>query len=269
MKTQDLGSTYWTDILAEQSEVAPLDSWRAFMRHVYLRLLDSWIGAAPRSGGLKTDLFEEAVTDHSLIPHMGTQTVGIDCSLGVVHAARRRLAKRDQQALLVVCDLRRLPLKSGAMRYVLSGSSLDHFRHVKDIATSITELNRVLALGGPAIITFDNPHNPVVWLRNRVPFAWLRRAKLVPYYVGCTPTRRLAYRMLTDAGFEILDVTAVVHAPRVLFICLIGLFEKLHWKLAIRATSSALAAFEHLQRLPTRFVTGYYLAYRLRKRGGG
>jgi SAM-dependent methyltransferase len=236
------------------------------MFRVYRLLLDRWIPEAQSGGGLKTDLFEEALTVHNLLPHMGPNTVGVDCSNGVATAARQRLKICGNDGLLVVGDLRHLPIRSCSIRYVLSGSSLDHFEDEKDIPIGFAELHRVLMPGGSAVITLDNPHNPVVWLRNHLPFAWLNRLHLVPYYVGRTGTRQQTCCQLEEIGFEVLEVAGVAHAPRAFAICLIGLLERFRWKYPAPVISRCLDAFEALQNWPTRFQTGYYLAYRVTKR---
>lgn len=266
---RDLAPEYWDYVVDEIRRGAPLDSWRAYMCRIYRLLMDRWIPEAGWGGGLKTDLFEEALTTHSLMPHMGPNTVGMDCSIGVAQAARRHLKTCGKEHLLIVCDLRHLAIRSSVIRYVLSGSSLDHFHDEKDIPISFAELHRVLIPGGTAVITLDNPHNPVVWLRNHLPFAWLNRLRLVPYYVGPTTTRQQTCRQLEAVGFEVLDVASVAHAPRAPAIWLIALLERFGWESPKSALSRVLDAFEFLQNWPTRFLTGYYVAYRVTKRTDG
>jgi ubiquinone/menaquinone biosynthesis C-methylase UbiE len=127
---------------------------------------------------MKTDLFEEAITSRHLLPALGPGSVGLECSPATVRAARERLG--EARYLFVVADLRAIPLRPGAVDRILAGSSLDHFKDKADIATSLAELVRVLSPGGTLVATFDNPYNPVVWLRNRLPFAWLNRVGIVP-----------------------------------------------------------------------------------------
>ncbi len=238
------------------------------MRRVYLRLMGNWLPAAGVGRGLKTDLHEEAITPHHLLLDLGPRSVGIDCSLAVVRSARERLAASGGQHLFVVGDLRCLPLRSGSMQCILSGSSLDHFPNKTDIATSVAELGRVLAPGGTLVVTFDNPHNPVVWLRNHLPFDWLHRLRLVPYYVGETYSRREAHSQLTAAGLTVTEVTAVSHAPRAPAIWLVKLVERIGWRLLEPLTARILDSFEVLESWPTRYQTGYYLALRAHKAMG-
>jgi len=268
IEKRDLTPSYWDQVFDELTRTAPLGAWRDYMHRVYSRLLDSWFPWAGRGEGLKTDLFEEALSPHGLLPQMGPHSFGIDYSVAVVRAARERMQACGKSSLLIVGDLRQLPIRSSSVQYVLSGSSLDHFASHRDIAVCLAELNRVLVPGGTAIFTFDNPHNPVVWLRNRMPFDWLKRARLVPYYVGDTYTRGMARRELENAGFEILGITSVAHAPRAAAIAVIALLERLRWNGSARAVSSILDIFENLRYLPTRYLTGYYIACHTRKING-
>lgn len=254
-------SEYWDHILPGTLRGAPIAVWRGYMQGVYARLMDRWLPATGPGRGLKTDLFEEAVTPHHLLAKLGSQSLGIDGSWAIVRAARERLRTEGQPPLLVVADLRALPIRSGAIGRMLSGSSLDHFEHRDDIATSLRDLARALAPGGTLVLTLDNDENPVIWLRNRLPFAWLNRLGLVPYYVGPTYGRHEARRTLEALGLRVTATTAVVHAPRVFAIWLVVLTERLGWPRLERAVSALLAAFERLEGWPTRYWTGYYVAF--------
>jgi SAM-dependent methyltransferase len=263
-----LTPAYWDQVVAENGRTRSLDAWRDYMSRVYRGLLERWIPSPQSGGGLKTDLFEEALSPYNVLPYMGPGSVGIDCSLEAVMAAKRRLQSLGNGSLCIVCDLRHLPIRCGAIRYVLSGSSLDHFLCEEDIARSLAELYRVLAPGGAAVITLDNPHNPAVWLRNRLPFDWLHRTGLVPYFVGVATTRTRTCQMLRAQGFEVRSVSAVVHAPRVFCIWLIALIEQLGWSSFSTAIARVLETFEALERWPTRFFTGHYVAYQVMKPDG-
>ncbi len=263
------GKAYWEEVGEEAPGVARLDAWRHYMRGVYRRLLRSWVKEVGRGGGLKTDLFEEAVSPYQLLSEMGAGSVGVDWSLTIARAAHHRLSgvSAGRPPLVVAADLRRLPFQSDAFRFILSGSSLDHFPHKDEIAVCLAELSRVLTRGGVMVITFDNPHNPLVRLRNALPFALLKRAGLVPYYVGATYSRGEARMQFDAAGLVVTEVTAVAHAPRAPAIWAVALAERLGWARLEHLIRSALEGFELLERLPTRYYTGYYLAFRVEKSG--
>lgn len=208
---------------------------------------------------LKTDLFEEAVSAHHPLLDLGEQAMGIDLSLRTARFARRR-APSAARSRLLVADLRALPLASNSLPGILSGSSLDHFSERPHLVEGLRELARVLAPGGTLLLTLDNPHNPVVWLRNRLPFGLLERLGFVPYFVGVTLTRAEAERELAAAGLRVVERRAVAHAPRV---PAIWAAKAVAWLgLGEEPLVAFLVAFERLAGWPTRFLTGYYLAFR-------
>lgn len=256
---------YWDDVLLETRRALPIEAWRGYMGRVYGRLVREWLPAHRGGRGLKTDLFEEAVSAHHLLPALGPGSVGFDCSVAVVRAARDRLAGARGRHLFVVGDLRGIPLRAGALGRILAGSSLDHFEDKSEIEVSLGELARVLAPGGVLVATFDNPHNPVIWLRNHLPFRWLNRLGLVPYYVGPTYGEAEARERVTKLGLIVTSVTAVAHAPRAPAIWMVRLAERLGWRWLARVAEGMLWRFEWLERWPTRFRTGYYLVLRAQK----
>jgi SAM-dependent methyltransferase len=101
----------------------------------------------------------------------------------------------------------------GIIKSILSGSSLGHFQDKNDIIEeSLAELARVLMPGGTLVIIFDNRHNPIVWLRNRLLFNWLSCLRLAPQYLGVTYNRSEVDQNLKSLGFAVTDMTAVAHA---------------------------------------------------------
>jgi len=257
---------YWDGVLDEMLATPPIEAWRAYMRRVYVELVRRWLSPSAGGLGLKTDLFEEAVTPHEVLSQLGPGSVGVDVSPAVAVAARRRLSVRDEGHLFVVGDLRRVPLRSGSMARVLAGSSLDHYADKADIGTSLAELARLLAPGGVLLLTLDNPHNPAVWLRNHLPFRILKQVGLVPYYVGATYGREEARAHLEALGLEVTDVDAVAHAPRAPAIWLAALADRRIAGLSPARLERFLWSFEAMGRWPTRHWTGYYLALRAEKR---
>lgn len=257
---------YWDDVTAQTRRRAPLEAWRAYMQRVYARLIGQWLGPSSAGLGMKTDLFEEAVSSHHLLPALGQGSLGLDYSPVTVAAARARVCAQGARYLFVVGDLREIPVRAGAVTRVLAGSSLDHFSDKADIATSLVELARILRPGGTLVVTLDNPHNPVVWLRNHLPFAWLNRVGLVPYYVGRTYSRAEARAHLESLGLAVSELTAVAHVPRAPAIWLVALAERCRATRLLRVLAGVLDGFERLERWPTRFQTGYYLALKAEKR---
>jgi hypothetical protein len=142
----------------------------------------------------------------------------------------------------------------------VSNSTLDHFPSLDDVRAGLSELRRVLALGGALVVTLDNGANPVVALRNRLPLGALRRLRLVPYAVGATCGPRRFRRLLVEADFAVLETRVVMHCPRLPAIAAGRLLQRRPGE--HERFLAALGGFEALERLPTRSVTGYFIAAR-------
>jgi len=226
-------------------------------------LLRRWLPEARVGSVLKTDLFDEAFGEGlgEILAGRADEVHGIDVAEQVVEIVRER-----RTGLQVRCaDVRRLPFADAVFDVVVSLSTLDHFSCRSDIARALSELQRVLKPGGLLVLTLDNLLNPVIALRNVLPFRPLRRIGIVPYYVGVTYGPRGLRRAVERAGFEVSVVTAVLHCPRVLAIPAAARVQR-------RAASTqerfvrALMRFERLACWPTRYITGHYVAVRALKR---
>lgn len=260
----DSEADYWSGVVEETREATDIVAWRAYMATIYAGLVETWFPKSTPGRCLKTDLFEEAVSRHYPLASLPRGSVGVDTSLAAVSRARERLAHDARRYSVVVGDLRRLPFREGSFGGVLSGSSLDHFASPGELQSSLAELTRILAPGGTLVLTLDNPQNPLVWLRNRLPFRLLHGLGLVPYYVGQTYSWRQARRELESLGLEVDRVGAVVHVPRAPAIWLSAAAQRLGWPTAESLTRGFLR-FERLGEWPTRHLTGYYIAVRARR----
>jgi SAM-dependent methyltransferase len=237
----------WDAVVRSWRETRATALLRAYSDAANRRLLERWLPA--RAGRvLKTDVFDEAVAD-GLAPFLARRAetlVAVDASPAAVEAARRRPPKLDAR----VADVRALPFDDGSFDVAVSTSTLDHFQARADIDAALRELHRVLAPGGLAVVTLDNPWNPLVALRNSLP---ARPRALVPYYVGATLGPRALRAALAGAGFAVEELAAVLHAPRLA-------------ARALRPPARLLLAAERLERWPTRFLTGQFVAARARRR---
>jgi hypothetical protein len=116
------------------------------------------------------------------------------------------------------------------------------------------------------LLTLDNLANPVIALRSALPFRLLNRLKIVPYFVGATlgPSRLRDH--LERLGLMVMEVSAVMHFPRILAMAIIRVMEG-HFGLKMQKRFlRLLMAFEHLSRWPTRFLTGYFVVVRTIKK---
>ena len=184
--------------------------------------------------------------------------VGIDLSRVTAGVAQSRA-----NGIMVACaDVRSLPFADETFDVIVSNSTLDHFRSRKELIASMRELNRVTRPGGELVLTLDNRANPVVAFRNALPFHWLNRIRVLPYYVGvtcgprglrnCSPkrtgscarwTQSFTVRASSWSRSLSSSCDAVASKRRNSFS---------HW----------LGRFEGLARWPTRYLTGYFVAAR-------
>ena len=114
----------------------------------------------------------------------------------------------------------------GTFDVIVSTSTLDHLPTLADVGKSLGELRRVLRPGGRLLLTIDNRRNPVIWLRSVLPHRWLRRARIVPYETGanCGPAR--LFELAVAAGLEPLAVGSLMHCPRLPFIVLCRVLDR-------------------------------------------
>ncbi len=258
----------WNRVVGTFHAASRQDLWRGYMRQVYDRLGRRWFEGAPAGPRLKTDLFEEAISSHHPMSGFPPGSVGTDGSIAVAVLAKQQLGSPPGHHL-VVSDLRHSPFREASLGSILSGSSLDHFSREEDLVGSVAEVAAALAPGGVLILTLDNPTNPVVWLRNHLPERLLRRLRLVPYFVGRTWGRRRTRRELARLGLEVHDETAIAHIPRAPAMWLDSLTGRWRGGRVGRILSRLYLGFERLENLPTRYLTGYYIAVRARKPTGG
>jgi len=252
-------TAYWDRIAREWPRRARIALWRQHSDRVNGALLARWLPQRPMRRVLKTDLFDEAVSD-GLYPQLvpwARAAVGIDLS----HTAVARARERHARLRGLVADARRLPFKSGSFDSVVSTSTLDHFGRASDIQAALAELHRVLRPGGELVITMDNTRNPVLALRERVqaPLLWLG---VLPYFTGVSCDAGGLRRLLTQAGFEVRDETTVFHSPRVLAVAVARLLDALGVPRLNRYYLDLVGAFERLADSRAGRMTGYFVAAR-------
>jgi SAM-dependent methyltransferase len=175
---------YWNTIAEIWQEAYSQALWRMHSDAVNSMLLAEWWPKGSVERVLKTDLFDEALGDGLYPPLMlrANSIIGMDISTVTAQAA----VTYHHDLHAVGADARCLPFIDDAFDVIISNSTLDHFGSSAELGTSLHELHRVLKTHGLLIITLDNRANPIVALRNAVPFPLLNRLGIVPYYVGAT-----------------------------------------------------------------------------------
>jgi SAM-dependent methyltransferase len=252
------GNEYWNSLAADWHRHRPQRLWRSYCDDLNRRLIDSSLSGSRFERALKTDLFDEATGPRGLTPALARSArsvVGIDLSVATSRFARRG----DASVATCTADVRRLPFDAGSFDLVLSNSTLDHFRAFEDLVTSLGEIARVLRPGGRLLLTLDNLVNPVVALRRILPYSWLSRLHLVPYFVGCTCGPRRLRRLLGEAGFRIRRMGSMMHCPRLPAVLACELTQRWADEASRPGLFGLLDACEHLAKLPSRYLTGYFI----------
>ncbi|MGD9015031.1 MAG: class I SAM-dependent methyltransferase [Candidatus Omnitrophota bacterium] len=261
MPNQD--GNYWQSVVNQRPASNVQNLWRLHMKGVYADLLDRWTDNSRSKHILKTDLYDEAVTPCNLISLLqnSRRITGIDVSFEVAALAKQRLQKeQNRRCNVVVCDTRKFAFKSGAFDEIISNSTLDHFPKKKDIAIALRELYRILKPRGILIITLDNPLNPIVSLRNMLPYRLLKSLGLIQYYVGRTLSKSELIRMLELSGFKTQSITFIDHTPRLLVVWIGYILEKINIRVIKTCFHRILENCEYLQRTPLRNFTGNFVA---------
>jgi SAM-dependent methyltransferase len=232
----------------------PAPLWRLQSDAVNCRLLERWLPARLDSV-LKTDLFDEFVSE-GLLPTLRARArrpVGIDIAAAIVGEVRRRHPNLEA----IRADVRSLPFEDSSFDAIVSNSTLDHFGDAAEVGSALSELTRVIRPGGRLIVSLDNPLNPLIAIRNRLPEGLSRGLRGgFPYEAGWTCGPRRLRELLAEAGLQVRETTAILHAPRRL-VAAAPLPRSERWR--GRAIGALLAA-ERLERLPTRYLSGHFVA---------
>jgi len=241
--SRDPSSWYLDPLVAEQK------------RRVHQEWIRASTGHRSREVVLKTDLFEEAHGVDRIFDDLFQDmrlAVGMDLSHRTVQEAARRYFPAFRS---VVCDARCLAFPSASIDVVVSPSTLDHFESSEDIAVSLDELARVLRPGGVLLISFDNPRNPSYHL-----LRWLSRRGWTPFALGQTVSLSTLKRMLIERGFRIEGTRYLIHNPRGISTVLFLALRKAFGKFASLPIRGLLGVFAVLGKLPSRSLTGCFLA---------
>jgi SAM-dependent methyltransferase len=240
---------------------AVVESWSPASLHARLRsysdavtgqLVERWVDGTRAHTALKTDAFDESVAP-GLVPLLQKKADAV-VLVDVAPSVRERAATRYPGLRVENADVRSLAYADGTFDLIVSNSTLDHFDDEETLATALGELARVLAPGGTLLLTLDNPLNPLVAARNRAP-RLLMRLGIVPYPIGVTCGPRRLRELVRATGLDVVAEGALMHVPRVLAL----VWLRLHGGMA------PLVALERLERLPSRYLTGQFVALKARK----
>ncbi len=249
---------YWSDATASFLRARRNALWRAYCDELHADLLREWLYSTHVEHALKTDLFDEASGAGlvATLKEFADCVHGLDLSPEVIHNAQ------SSNITLRACnaDVRTMPYASQSFDLIFSDSTLDHFMHWHDLDVALYELYRLLKPGGKLVITLDNLANPLIALRQRLPFVWLHRLGIVPYYTGRTLTATGLHAYLTHLGFTVPCHKIIMHVPRIAAIAVCRLAGLARNQTVNDTFLKLFKQFDRGAKLPTAEWTGYFVA---------
>jgi len=256
-ETPPSNAAYWDSVADEWRDPARGRLWRKLSDAIYIRAMENWQLLPTTGTVLKTDLFDEALAGDlgRALAAKARLFIGLDVSVRTISAAMSHVPT----LAAIVADVRALPVAEGTIDLLVSGSTLDHLQTPDEICLAIVALGRALAPAGRLIVTLDNPQHPLLWLRQRLPWRWLRRLRLVPYQVGATLSLAELAAACRQAGLIVERQGTWMHCPRVLAVWLGQLLNSANSGLQAVFIRS-IVLFERLANWPTHLVTGRFVA---------
>ena len=108
--------SYWDEVAATFGAEGQYDLWRRHSDRVNHDLLEAWLPGAPVARVLKTDLFDEAMSEglYPLLARQAKRVDGVDISIQAVAAASARYPELQAR----YADLRQLPYTDGAFEAI-------------------------------------------------------------------------------------------------------------------------------------------------------
>jgi SAM-dependent methyltransferase len=227
-------------------------------RDAHLALIRRWCGDLTGKLVLKTDLFEEAHGPDQLLFHLtgSALRLGIDISPLIARRAfERGRAESSRAPACLAADVLSLPFRADAFDVIVSNSTLDHFPDPRHIDEALAGLYRVLKPGGTLVVTLDNPQSLSMLVG-----AFKRMLRPDPFFLGPTLSRRRLAAALGKVGYEVRHTTAILHGLENHLSATMEAAQRVGGARLCRAIGTALRRLEKLEAVPTRYLTGAFVA---------
>src|SRR5215467_1077364 len=229
-------------------------------RAAHLRLIARWCDDLRSKVVLKTDLFEEAHGSDQFLFELPKDSVrlGVDISPAIARrASERGRAASSRPPGCLAADVLSLPFRANAFDVIVSNSTLDHFPDPRHIDEALAELYRVLKPGGTLVVTLDNPQSLSMLVG-----AFKRMLRPDPFFLGPTLSRRRLAAALGKIGYEVRDTTAILHGLENHLSAAMEAAQRVGGSRLCRVIGTALRHLEKLEAVPTRYLTGAFVAAR-------
>jgi ubiquinone/menaquinone biosynthesis C-methylase UbiE len=230
-------------------------------RRVHQDLIRRWTRDLDVSRLLKTDTFEEACGEEQILFDLFPSApcaIGMDLAWRTAHNARVRCPNPGIHFL--AGDVRSLAVRSESLDAIVSTSTLDHLDSSEELSAALREFTRVLRPGGLAIVTVDNPQNPLY-----APLRWASQRGWAPFVLGYTVSLPGLVRRLEEARLEVVATDTLIHNPRLISTLLFLALRRLLGRHADLPIHALLRIFTALGHLPTRRFTACFVAACARK----
>lgn len=227
-----------------------------YKRYAYIRLFKKWHLNIDSNKILVTDLFDEAYNSNNLFymcNKLNKNVVGADISEIIVKKARINLNVKN----IIVCDVRKPPLKNNAFDIILSPSTLDHFPK-ENLVLALNELASLLNSNGKIIISLHNKLN--IFLHFYIT-KFIKR----PMYRLDTYSIKDFKKIIEKTNLNIVKQSAICHMPIPLISGIV-----FNYVSKIKKTKNFLVKlykfFENLENTKLKYFTGELLIFQLTKK---
>lgn len=151
----------WDALARTMPDLYPTFSTQ-YYRRSEIALIERYFGPLQGKRVLKLDLWNEALNTRILhwMRAQGAEAVGLDFSKEVVCRAHQNSQETENPPFLVQSDIRQLPFENSSFDFVYTMGTIEHIDEYQD---AIIEVQRILKVGGKAIIGV--PHKWNIFLR--------------------------------------------------------------------------------------------------------
>lgn len=210
-----------------------------YYRRCEISLIRRCFGTLDGKRVLKLDLWNEAINTRILewMRSQGAKAYGLDASYVVTSRARKNFKAAEGGMHLVQGDIRQIPFESNSFDFVYTVGTIEH---IDEYQSSVREIQRVLKVGGKAIIGV--PHKWNIFLRPLV----VKTLEILGKY-PFSPEKSFGAeelrRVLEENGLKVRRRTGILASPGIIRMADLFLYRRKIW--AYRLTPFLLWPFDY------------------------